>query len=97
MTVLGARSRLIQEVAPIDRELQPCKGRWQQVLDGLPTADRRVVGELLQDVQRLLGSILEQDERDKESLMRQRTVIGGEISRSVSGAALHKAYGVAAR
>ena len=97
MTVLAARNRLIQDVAPLDRDLQPYKGRWQQVLDGLPTADRRVVGELLQDVQRLLGDILAQDERDKETLMRQKAAVGGELNRAVSGAALHRAYGVGAR
>ena len=97
MTVLAARNRLIQEVAPLDRELQPYKVRWQQVLDGLPTADRRVVGELLQEVQRLLGEILAQDERDKESLMRQKSAVGVELNRSVSGAALNRAYGVGAR
>jgi hypothetical protein len=95
MTVLGARSRLIQEVAPIDQELQPYKGLWQQVLDGLPSADRRLVGQLLQEVQRLLSEILEQDERDKESLMRQKSAVGAELNRSVSGAALNRAYGVA--
>jgi len=93
MTVLGARSRLIEQVVPLDRELQPYKGRWQEVLDGLPAADRKVVGGLLQEVQRLLGEILELDERDKESLVRQKSVVGVEIKRTVSGAALNRAYG----
>jgi hypothetical protein len=93
MTVLGARSRLIEQVLPLDRELQPYKGRWQEVLDGLPPADRKVVGGLLQDVQKLLGDILALDERDKESLVRQKSVIGTEIKRTVTGAALNRAYG----
>ena len=96
MTVLAARSRLIQDVTPLDRDLQPYKGRWQQVLDGLPADHRRAVGGLLQEVQRLLGAILEQDERDKESLLRQKTVVGGQITQAVSGAALNRAYGVGA-
>src|SRR3954471_5346644 len=73
MTVLAARNRLIEQVTPLDRQLQPYKGRWQEVLDGLPTADRQAVGRLLQEVQRLLGEILSQDERDKESLIRQKS------------------------
>lgn len=93
MTVLGARSRLIEQVVPLDRELQPYKGRWQQVLDGLPTADRKIVGGLLQDVQKLLGDILDLDERDKESLIQQRTLVSTEIKRTVNGAALNRAYG----
>jgi hypothetical protein len=93
MTVLGARGRLIEQVMPLDRELQPYKGRWQEVLDGLPAADRKVVGGLLQDVQKLLGEILTLDERDKESLVRQKSVVGIEIKRTVTGAALNRAYG----
>ena len=94
MTVLAARSRLIEQVAPLDRELQPYKGRWQEVLDGLPTADRKVIGGLLQEVQKLLSDILALDEKDKESLVRQRTTVGSEITRTVNGAALNRAYGV---
>jgi hypothetical protein len=93
MTVLGARSRLIEQVLPLDRDLQPYKGRWQEVLDGLPPADRKIVGGLLQDVQKLLADILALDERDKESLIRQKSVVGAEIKRTVTGAALNKAYG----
>ena len=93
MTVLAARSRLIEQVAPLDRELQPYKGRWQEVLDGLPTADRKAVGGLLQDVQKLLSDILALDEQDKESLVRQKSVVGTEIRRTVTGAALNRAYG----
>lgn len=94
MSVLAARSRLIEQVAPLDRELQPYKGRWQEVLDGLPTAERKTVGGLLQEVQKLLSDILAQDERDKESLVRQKGDIGSEIQRTVTGAAVARAYGV---
>ncbi len=97
MTVLAARARLIDQVAPLDRELQPYKGRWQEVLDGLPEQDRKTVGGLLKDVQQLLSAILSHDERDKASLIRQRTEVGGEIKRAVSGAALNRAYGIAGR
>lgn len=94
MAVLAARSRLIQQVSPLDAELRPYKGRWQEVLDGLPSGDRKIVGGLLQEVQRLLSEILEMDERDKDSLVRQKTVVAGEIKRTVTGRALNKAYGV---
>jgi hypothetical protein len=93
MAVLGARSRLIEQVVPLDAELQPFKGRWQEVLDGLPENDRSVVGPLLKEVQQLLSEILETDERDKESLVRQKEAVGTEIKRSVTGAAVARAYG----
>lgn len=97
MTVLAARSRLLDQVAPLDKELQPYKGRWQQILDGLPPKDRAVVGGLLKEVQGLLADILAADEQDKESLIRQKDHVGTEISRTVSGATLNRAYGIKPR
>jgi hypothetical protein len=97
MTVLAARARLIEQVAPLDRELQPYKGRWQEVLDGLPGKDREAVGGLLKEVSGLLGEILAQDEVDKEKLVQQKTEVGVEIKRTVTGAVLNKAYGVGQR
>ena len=94
MNVLSARNRLIEQVLPLDAELQPFKGRWQEVLDGLPDADRAVIGPLLKEVQQLLSEILATDERDKESLVRQKSVVGAEIRRTVTGVALNRAYGI---
>ncbi|MGN6367024.1 MAG: flagellar export chaperone FlgN [Phycisphaerae bacterium] len=94
MRVLGERSRVLDQVAPLDRELQPYKGRWQEVLDGLPAAEREVVGNLLKEVQQLLGDILAQDEQDKESLIRQKEQVGTELKRTVTGAQVNRAYGV---
>src|SRR5512143_3834194 len=61
MTVLGARSRLIEQVVPLDRELELEKGGWEEVVDGGRPAERKGVGGLLQEVQRLLGEILALD------------------------------------
>ena len=97
MSVLAARSRLIEQVSPLDQELQPYKGRWQEVLDGLPQKDRETVGGLLKDVQQLLADILAQDERDKESLIRQKSHVSTELNRAVTGAALHRAYNIGRR
>jgi hypothetical protein len=93
MAVLAARSRLIEQVAPLDVELQPFKGRWQEVLDGLAAPDRATVAGLLKEVQQLLADILAQDEMDKASLQRQKSDVGVQINRAVTGAALAKAYG----
>ena len=93
MAVLAARSRLIEQVGPLDQELQPFKGRWQEVLDGLAPADRAKVAGLLKEVQQLLGDILAQDEVDKASLQRQKADVSGQIKVTVTGAALARAYG----
>ena len=93
MGVLAERSRLIDQVAPLDKELQPFKGRWQEVLDGLASTDRAKVAGLLKEVQQLLADILAQDELDKASLQKQKSEVAVQINRTVTGAALAKAYG----
>lgn len=97
MTVLAARSRLIEQIAPLDRELQPFKGRWQDVLDVLPAGQRVHIGGMLKEVQGLLSSILAQDEQDKESLIKQKGEVGQQLTQTVNGAALNRAYGVRPR
>lgn len=94
MTVLATRSRLIDELAPLDKQLSPYKDRWQEVLDSLAGPDREQVSMLLTQVQQLLSDILEQDEADRQVLLRQKTDISSQISRSVTGGQLHRAYGV---
>ncbi len=63
MTVLAARGRLIDQVSPLDKQLQPYKGRWQEVLDGLGARDRMTVAGMLKEVQQLLGDILRRMKR----------------------------------
>jgi hypothetical protein len=97
MTVLAARSRLIEQIVPLDEKLTPYKGRWQEVLDGMPAEDRERVVPLLKEVQGLLADILAHDEADKESLVRQKQQVGSEIGRAVTGTVVNKAYGVKPR
>ena len=97
MTVLAARARLIEQIMPLDAKLTPYKGRWQEVIDGLPVEDREKVVPLLKEVQQLLAEILAHDEADMESLVRQKQQVGNEIGRAVTGTAVNKAYGVRPR
>ena len=97
MAVLAARAQLIEQISPLDAKLTPYKGRWQEVLDGMPAEDREKVVPLLKEVQQLLADILAQDEADKESLVRQKQQVSNEIGRAVTGAAVNKAYGIKPR
>ena len=93
MTVLAARSRLIDQLAPLDAQLQPFKSKWQTVLDSLGAEDRSAVSTLLTQVQQLLSDLLEQDEADRQALIRQKTDVGTQIGRTVTGTQLNRAYG----
>jgi hypothetical protein len=97
MQILAARSSLIEQIAPLDAKLSPYKGRWQEVLDGMPLEDRQKVVPLLKEVQALLADILAADEADKESLIRQKQQVSNEIGKTVTGAVVNKAYGARPR
>lgn len=97
MEILSARARVIEQIEPLDKQLQPYKGRWQETLDTMSLADKQKIVPLLKEVQQLLADILAQDEADKESLVQQKQQVSAEISKTVAGAALNKAYGVKPR
>jgi len=97
MSVLAARQRLVDQLSPLDQQLQPYKGRWQETLDGLAPETRGTVARLLQDVQHLLAQILARDDADKQSLIQQKTEIGTQIQGAVTGRQLNRAYGARPR
>ena len=94
MRILAARGRLIDQLAPLDQQLQPYKDRWQQVLADMAEPDRNQVSMLLTQVQQLLSDLLEQDDADRQTLLRQKTEVSEQLSRTVTGSQLNRAYGV---
>ena len=97
MSVLGARARLIDELALLDAKLQPIKPHWQQTLATLPAEQRATVNDLLRQVEDLLAQILAQDEVDKQALIQQKDDIGAQLRTTVSGRQLNRAYGMRPR
>lgn len=97
MTVLAARNRLIEQLAPLDQQLTPYKGRWQEILNMVSPRDRESLASRLQEVQKLLADILAQDEADKDLLIKQKTEVNTQINQVVSGTQLNRAYGVKPR
>jgi hypothetical protein len=93
MTVLAARARLVEQLTPLDRQLQPHKDRWPEVLETLAPPQRGAVSLLLTQVQQLLADLLEQDEADRQVLLEQKTDVGAQLSKTVTGRQLHRAYG----
>ena len=97
MAVLGARSRLLDQIAPLDRDLQPYKECWQQTLEKCGMDARGVITMLLTQVRQLLADILERDETDKEILVRQKQEVAGQIRHTVTGTQVTRAYGARPR
>lgn len=97
MAILGARSRLLDQIAPLDRVLRPYKDCWQETLEKCGTDARGVITMLLTQVRQLLADILERDETDKEILVRQKQEVAGQIRHTVTGTQVTRAYGARPR
>ncbi len=94
MSILSARARIIEQLEPIDRQIQPYRANWDATLAALPAEERTGVQSLMAEVQQMLADILKQDEEDRKLLMEQKEEIGLEINKTVTGVQLNKAYGV---
>jgi hypothetical protein len=95
--LLAARSRLLEQIAPLDRQLQPYKNCWQETLQKCDPVSKKTISMLLVQVRQLLADILERDEADKEVLIRQKAQVAGELRHTVTGAQLNRAYGAKPR
>ena len=97
MSILAARSQLIDQLNPLDVRLQPHKDKWDATLAELTPPDRAAVTALLTQVRQLLADILQQDEADRQQLERQKQEVSAQITRTVTGTQLNRAYGVRTR
>lgn len=94
MTVLASRSRIIEQIEPLDKQIQPYRANWDATLTGMPEQDRAAVQSLMAEVQQMLANILKQDEEDRKLLMEQKEEVGAQINKTVTGVQLNRAYGV---
>jgi len=93
MSILSARAHIIDQLEPLDKKIQPYRSNWDATLAGMSEADRGGAQSLMAEVQRLLASILKQDEEDRKLLEEQKEEVGTQITKTVTGSQLHKAYG----
>jgi len=92
LRILGDRQRQIRRLTEINSRLEPLRGRWDQLQQGLDDGDRQQVGELVQQVKQLLGEILEQDKGDCETLKERTEASRSGAANIVLGHKLNAAY-----
>ena len=92
LRILAGRQRLIDRLTALNRELEPIRTDWQNVMDSLPTSQRQEAQSLVASVQEILGEILASDERDTKTLQSQQQKIAGEIKGASVGKRVNRAY-----
>jgi hypothetical protein len=97
LRVLGDRQRRINELLEINAQLEPFRSRWAELRQAMGRPEQLEVGELVEQVQKLLAEILQQDEGDCDAL-RQRTESHRNAAAAVSvGQRLNAAYAAVGR
>lgn len=90
LTLLSRRQGLVEQLTTVNEALAPFRDRLPGLADDWPDQQRQQVRQLSEQVQTLLRSILEQDERDRKQLESAQKQINGQISQvNRTGQALH--------
>jgi hypothetical protein len=93
LAVLSQRQAHIDYLLKINEKLEPIRQRWPDLWAELDTTTRNDIRALMDDVQRMLDVIIEQDEADRRSLADQRKQVTDGLQRVSSGAVVNRAYG----
>ena len=93
LRLLGQRQQLIDELTRLNERMEPMRRDWPDRIVELDEDSRQRVNGLVDRVQGLLAAIMQQDERDRESLSGQRDRAAGDLRSVKTGSAVHKAYG----
>jgi len=93
LAVLSQRQSHIDRLLGINQKLEPIRRRWPELWADLDDYTRNDIRALMDEVQRMLDVIIEQDEADRQSLAEQRKGVADGLSRISSGAAVNRAYG----
>ncbi len=80
LTVLSKRQCLIEELGQINDNIGPYRGRIPEIAEALPEASREKLRDLVDQVQALLKSIIEQDEQDRMKLEQAKAHVGGQLA-----------------
>ncbi|MCX5661824.1 MAG: flagellar export chaperone FlgN [Planctomycetota bacterium] len=92
LTLLSQRQKLIDDAALLNADLEPYRKKWASLWAGLGDKDRETIGALVREVQELLGAIVQQDERDRQSLQAAKGKLGSELQKLSRAAGAVNAY-----
>lgn len=96
LQVLRERQDAITGLARLNDQLAPYRRDWETIRNALPDAARQQALDLLDEINRLLKSILETDQEDTALLSARKQAVGQTLSDINGGRTANAAYGRAA-
>ena len=96
LELLGKRQEVLDQIAQLERAIEPARKSWSTYVGGLTTDDRRLAEILMGESRRLLQDITAAD-RDDAMVMQQRMLnLGKQINQARAAKQVNRAYAAAA-
>lgn len=93
LSVLSERQAVIDALSRSNARLAPYRDRWGDLTSSAAADQRRQVREALDEIERVLREVVEQDERDRVELKGVQQQIGAQLSQVNQAGRAIKAYG----
>lgn len=93
LSLLGQRQQLIDQLTQLNGRIDPYKRDWPALWAQLDRGDQFRIQQLIDQVQKLLDDIVQQDEKDRVALSAQRQHVSDELQQVHRGTAVNRAYG----
>ncbi len=93
LSVLSERQSVIETLSRANADLAPYRDRWGDLTSSAAPEQRRQVRETLDEIERVLAEVVEQDERDRTELRGVQQQIGAQLNRVGKAGRAIRAYG----
>ena len=93
LTVLAARQGCVDRLGRLGESLAPFRRGWDRIVAGMSASQRRRVGELVSEVDRLMSQVRQRDEHDWATLSERRDRVAADLGRVRQGRSATAAYG----
>lgn len=93
LAVLSERQSVIESLSRANIELAPYRDRWDDLTPSATPEQRQQVREAVNEIERILAEVVEQDERDKTDLLSAQQQIGAQLSQANKAGRAIQAYG----
>ncbi len=93
LSVLSERQAVIEALSRSNAELAPYRDKWGELTAAAEPQQRQQVRETLDEIERVLKEVVEQDERDRVELKGAQQQIGAQLTQVNKAGRAINAYG----
>jgi len=93
LSVLARRQKVVNAVGQIHRQTALYREKWPQMKDKLSEPVRREIGQLLSELERMLNTIIEQDQQDCQELSSSKQMVAQQMNQAAQARTASSYYG----